>query len=144
MSGFPGESEEDFRQLQQFIREAEPDWAGFFSYSKEEGTAAAGMDRGKRHVAKKTAEQRMQALQRLQEEISRRRLESYIGSRIDVLVEEQVKGEALFIGRAYFHAPEVDGLVVLRGKGLIPGQTAKARIIRRNGIDLEAAVGEEA
>jgi ribosomal protein S12 methylthiotransferase len=135
--GFPGESEEDFRLLLDFQRRAELDWAGFFAYSREEGTAAYGL--GPR-VPGKTAEARRRELERAQEAITARRLERHVGSELDVLVEEPVQGETLALGRAYLQAPEVDGLVVLKAAGLAPGRLCRARIDRRNGVDLEASL----
>ena len=135
--GFPGESDEDFRRLLDFQRRAELDWAGFFTYSREEGTAA--FDLGPR-VPGKTAEGRRRELERAQEAITARRLERHVGSQLDVLIEEPVQGQALALGRAYLQAPEVDGLVVLKASGLQPGQMYRARIERRNGVDLEGSL----
>ncbi len=135
--GFPGESEEDFRRLLDFQRKAELDWAGFFTYSREEGTAA--FDLGPR-VPGKTAEARRRELERVQEAITARRLEHHVGSELEVLVEEPVQGQALALGRAYLQAPEVDGLVVLKAAGLQPGRMYRARIERRNGVDLEGSL----
>jgi len=135
--GFPGESEEDFRLLLDFQREAELDWAGFFAYSREEGTAAYGL--GPR-VPGKTAEARRCQLERAQEAITARRLERRVGEELDVLIEEPVQGEALALGRAYLQAPEVDGLVVLKASGLEAGVLYRARIDRRNGVDLEGSL----
>jgi ribosomal protein S12 methylthiotransferase len=135
--GFPGETEEDFRLLLDFQRRAELDWAGFFTYSREEGTPAYGL--GPR-VAHATAEGRKRALERAQEGITARRLERHVGAELDVLVEEPVQGEALALGRAYLQAPEVDGLVVVRAAGLEAGGLCRVRIERRNGVDLEGSL----
>jgi ribosomal protein S12 methylthiotransferase len=135
--GFPGESEEDFRLLLDFQRRAELDWAGFFAYSREEGTAAYSL--GPR-VPGKTAEARRRELERAQEAITALRLERHLGSELNVLIEEPVQGQSLALGRAYLQAPEVDGLVVLKAAGLAPGQMCLARIDRRNGVDLEASL----
>jgi ribosomal protein S12 methylthiotransferase len=135
--GFPGESEEDFRLLLDFQRRAELEWAGFFAYSREEGTAAFGL--GPR-VPGKTAQARRRELERAQQDITARRLARYVGSELEVLIEEPVQGEALALGRAYLQAPEVDGLVVLRAAGLEAGRMYRARIDRRNGVDLEGSL----
>jgi ribosomal protein S12 methylthiotransferase len=135
--GFPGEGGEDFRRLLDFQRRAELDWAGFFTYSREEGTEA--FDLGPR-VPEKTAEARRRELEKAQEAITARRLERHVGSVLDVLVEEAVRGQALALGRAYLQAPEVDGLVVLKAAGLQPGRMYRARIERRNGVDLEGSL----
>jgi hypothetical protein len=64
---------------------------------------------------------------------------------MDVLIEEEVEGEELAIARGFPHAPEVDGLVVLRtgGHRLEPGSVVGARVLRRNGVDLEAWIPDE-
>jgi len=135
--GFPGETEEDFRVLLDFQREAELDWAGFFTYSREEGTAAYSL--GPRVGAKRT-ESRKRELERAQQAITERRLERHVGAQLEVLIEEPVRGEALALGRAYLQAPEVDGLVVVKAGGLEAGQRCRVRIERRNGVDLEASL----
>jgi ribosomal protein S12 methylthiotransferase len=135
--GFPGEREEDFRLLLDFQRRAELDWAGFFTYSREEGTPAFAL--GPR-VARRTAEERKGELERAQEDITARRLDLHVGSELDVLIEEPVQGEALALGRAYLQAPEVDGLVVVKAEGLRAGGLYRVRVQRRNGVDLEATL----
>jgi len=135
--GFPGETEEDFRVLLDFQREAELDWAGFFTYSREEGTAAYSL--GPR-VGAKRPESRKRELERAQQAITERRLERHVGAQLEVLIEEPVRGEALALGRAYLQAPEVDGLVVVKAAGLEAGRRCRVRIERRNGVDLEASL----
>jgi ribosomal protein S12 methylthiotransferase len=123
--------------LLDFQRRAELDWAGFFTYSREEGTAAYSL--GPR-VPARTAEARRRELERAQEDITARRLAQHVGSELEVLIEEPVQGEALALGRAYLQAPEVDGLVVLKAAGLEAGRVCRARIDRRNGVDLEGSL----
>ena len=136
--GFPGESEEDFRRARlDFQRRAELDWAGFFTYSREEGTAA--FELGPR-VAYRTAGERQRELERAQAEITARRLDRHVGSELDVLIEEPVQGEALALGRAYLQAPEVDGLLVVKAEGLEAGRLYRVRVERRNGVDLEGSL----
>ena len=132
--GFPGESEEDFRELEAFQQAAALDWAGVFSYSREEGTRAAAL---RPRVPAPEVRRRRQALERAQEPITAGRLERQVGRVLEVLVEEAVQGEGLYLGRAYLHAPEVDGLVVVKAAGLEPGATVRARITARRGMDLE-------
>lgn len=149
MLGYPGETEEAFEELHRFIREAEIDWAGFFIYSPEEDTPAYRSRKIGPRVAKSLARKRKNRLEDLQGEITRRRLDRLVGGTVDVLVEEQVAGEDLAIGRCYAQAPEVDGLVVVRTDSLpsggeaaalpavTPGRVIPVRILRRNGVDLE-------
>ena len=136
--GFPGETDADFQKLLDFQERARPDWLGSFTYSREEDTPAYGM-RGR--ITKAVAESRMAEVQRRQVKITERALERHIGRILNVLVEERVQGEELSLGRAYMQAPDVDGLVVVRG-ARTPGTIVKVRIDRRNGVDLEGGVVE--
>jgi ribosomal protein S12 methylthiotransferase len=137
--GFPGESEADFRLLLDFQRAARFDWLGAFTYSREEGTPAYSM---KDRVTKAVAESRLHEVERCQTPITKASLDARVGQTLDVLVEERVAGEDMSIGRAYLHAPDVDGLVVVR-KSFLPGQWVRTRVIRRNGVDLEAEPVDE-
>lgn len=149
--GFPGETEEDFATLRSFQEAAALDWLGAFVYSREEGTPAWGM---KGRVSKKTAESRKKAVEEAQERITMGRLSRFVGVELDVLVEEAVAppqagvangmaigdnegAEELSLGRAWLQAPDVDGLVVLRGAHE-PGTIVRARVLAVNGVDLDA------
>lgn len=132
--GFPGESEEDFKVLQDFQREAALDWLGVFSYSREEGTPAYTM---KARVAKKLAEARKSSIEAAQEPITARRLRRFIGKEVEVLVEEAVEGASLCLARGWMQAPDVDGLTLVKAR-LEPGQRAMVRISAVNGVDFEA------
>jgi ribosomal protein S12 methylthiotransferase len=137
--GFPGEAEGDFRELADFIEEAELDWAGFFTYSREEGTAAFRY-RGPLGdlLSRRAASRRLGALQGIQEEITKKRMDRFIGHTMDILIEEEIREEGVSIGRGYIHAPDVDGAVVVKG-AFPPGTVVPCRIDARNGIDLEAS-----
>lgn len=140
MTGFPGETDEDFSALRAFLEGADLDWAGFFSYSREEGTAAAAM---KGRVSKRLALQRKKELEAIQEAITSTRMEAFVGKELDVLVEEIVEGAdedegAFALGRAYLQAPEVDGLTVIAGSTAQPGDLLRCRILRAAGYDLSA------
>ncbi len=134
--GFPGETEADFAELLDFQDKARLDWVGAFTYSREEDTPAYSMA-GK--VTKATAARRKRELETRQVPITAHALDARLGTTLDVLVEEQVEGEDMSIGRGFLQAPDVDGLIVLRRR-LPPGATARARITRRNGVDLEADI----
>jgi ribosomal protein S12 methylthiotransferase len=134
--GFPGETDEDFAGLLDFQDKAQLDWVGAFTYSREEDTPAWSMP-GK--VTKAAAARRKTELEARQVPITERALDARVGATLEVLVEEQVEGEEMSIGRGYLQAPDVDGLVVLRRR-LVPGTTARALITRRNGVDLEAEI----
>jgi len=135
--GFPGESDQDITTLLSFQQDCALDWVGVFTYSREEGTPAY---RFPGRVAKRVAEQRKQAVEQNQIQISEGRMERQVGRTLDVLVEERVQGEELYLGRAYLQAPEIDGLVVIKASKLDPGRIYPVRIDRRAGIDLEASL----
>lgn len=139
--GYPGETRDDFENLYHFISEAHLDWAGFFVYSREEGTPAYAMTnwfRNRRTVAR--AKKNQLALQQIQQAITEKTLVRYLGKEFDVLVEERVEGESLYLGRCWFQAPEVDGLTVIEANDLTLGQVVRCKVVRCNGIDLEAVV----
>ncbi len=137
--GFLGESEDDFRELLRFQEQAGLDWLGVFPYSPEEGTPAMRGD-PPLDVSPALASRRAAEIERRQREITHARMERFVGRELDVLVEERVPGEPLAIGRCYAQAPEVDGSVVVNAPegSLEPGSFVRCRIIRRNGLDLEA------
>jgi ribosomal protein S12 methylthiotransferase len=136
--GFPGETDEDFERLLDFQREAALDWMGAFTYSREEDTPAYAM---KGRVTAATARERKGRLEAAQVSITARALDAHVGKTLPVLIEEEVDGEEMSLGRAYLQAPDVDGLVVVRRR-LPAGAMAAVRITRRNGVDLEGEVVE--
>ncbi|AEC02408.1 30S ribosomal protein S12 methylthiotransferase RimO [Parasphaerochaeta coccoides] len=139
MLGFPGENRAEFDVLLDFLKDARLDWVGSFIYSREEGTSAWDMRGETAHrKAVKQAALWQQELIALQEEITFTRLERFVGTVHDVLLEEKVEGEDLYIGRMYAQAPDVDGLTVVMGRDMVPGTMVKCGITRRNGLDLEA------
>ncbi len=121
MVGYPGEEEEDFGELMAFLKAAAIDKAGAFSYSPEEGTAAAALKDG---VPDKLKRDRYRKLMALQRKISAGKLEGMIGTTVPVLVEERLD-ERTFLGRSEYDAPEVDGIFYLtardaRIKSIVP------------------------
>jgi ribosomal protein S12 methylthiotransferase len=107
--GYPGESEEEFQALLDFVAEIAFDRMGVFTYSREEGTPAAELPG---QVPDQVKEERYQRLMELQQAISLARNQQMIGRTLDVLVEGS--GESLSVGRSYRDAPEVDGLVLVK------------------------------
>jgi len=146
LTGFPGETEEDFMQLLAFQKEACLDWLGCFTYSREEGTAAYNM---KGRVAKKTAVKRKAVIEELQIPITERQMDRFVGRNFDVLVEEEIspgegagnEEEAIYLGRLPCQAPEVDGASVIFSRTPLElGAMLPCRIIARAGFDLEVKV----
>jgi len=127
--GFPGETEQDVRELERFLVEARLDAVGVFGYSDEDGTEAASYD-GK--VDHDTIRERVERISALAEELTAQRAEERIGETVDVLVES-TDGE----GRAAHQAPEVDGTTRLRGvQRLRVGDIVRARVVASDGVDL--------
>jgi ribosomal protein S12 methylthiotransferase len=117
--GFPGETEEEFRELLDFVAEAQFDRLGVFKYSVEEGTTAASMGD---QVAEEEKERRWQELMEVQTEISRSKNEALIGSVQRVMIDGLDSEDTDRVtGRTQAHAPEVDGVVYLEKR-----QTVKA------------------
>jgi ribosomal protein S12 methylthiotransferase len=137
--GFPGENRADFRMLQAFQQEAQFDWLGTFAYSREEDTAAYRCQGPLRYrLGRRVREKRKELIKNRQQQIMEERMDRFVSSCMDVLIEEKVEEEDLFLGRSYAQAPEVDGLIVVHAENLRPGDVLQCRITGRNGIDLEA------
>jgi ribosomal protein S12 methylthiotransferase len=134
MVGFPGETEEEFDELMQFIEEVKFDHLGVFRYSREEGTPAAKL---KKQVSQRTKDKRHNLIMKTQSLISLEKNQERIGSHIPVLIEEQVRHRGYRLkGRASFQAPEIDGLVYLtRGKAQI-GEIVEMKVTRASEYDL--------
>lgn len=114
--GFPGETEEDIDDLEQFIREGHFSSVGIFTYSVEPGTSAAEMDN---QVADEVKEARKARLMNAQKEVLQEKQKQYIGKRIKVLLEgAHSDSDMLLVGRAEFQAPEVDGVVIINDSDL--------------------------
>ncbi|WP_035846102.1 30S ribosomal protein S12 methylthiotransferase RimO [Kitasatospora azatica] len=132
--GFPGETEEDFAELERFITAAGLDAIGVFGYSDEDGTEAATFD-GK--LPEDVVADRLAKLSRLAEELTAQRAEQRIGTEVEVLVESIEDGEV--VGRSAHQAPETDGLTTLTGASQArPGEFYRARVVASEGVDLVA------
>ena len=127
--GFPGETEDEFDELLDFVREARFDRVGAFTYSRQAGTPAATMPG---QIPEKIKRRRLQRLTALQSPISREIGQSLVGREFPVLVESVAgstgpDGEPLFVGRSYRDAPEIDGLVFCPGIAR-PGSMPRVRV----------------
>jgi len=141
MLGFPGEDRAAFEELLKFVDEAELDWMGSFLYSREEGTPAYKARNQREHdKAHKIASVWQKELEDRQTKVTEKRLKRFVGNEYVALIEEEVKGEGLFLGRIYSQAPDVDGCTVIIGEGLKPGDVCLVGIRAVVGFDLEAVL----
>ncbi len=139
--GFPGERDSDFAELLDFQEKAKIDWMGVFTYSREEGTPAFRMQSEDAfELFRPKSEERKMLLEEAQNEITAASLDRWVGRNLEVLIEEPIQGSAMGLGRSFLQAQEVDGLVVVHGEGLVPGQVVQTKVTKRNGVDLEALV----
>lgn len=141
MLGFPGETEDDVKQLLEFTKKCKFDWMGSFIYSREEDTRAFDMISEEDHEKViKRAKKDQKKLERIQEKITSNNLQKFVNNVYDALIEEKIEGEDLAIGRIYSQAPEVDGATVIMGRNLKPGSVVKVGIRKVNGVDLDAVI----
>ena len=139
MVGFPGETEEDFRELLDFVRETQFDRMGAFTYSAEEGTAAAEMEN---QVPEAVKQERYDRLMTLQHGISLMRNRARVGTVCRVLAERR-RGDR-YAGRSAMEAPETDGAVYFRSaRRLSPGEFCDVRITGARAYDLQGVLAEE-
>jgi ribosomal protein S12 methylthiotransferase len=128
--GFPGETEEEFQSLLDFITEARLDRVGAFLYSREPGTPSYEMPD---QVSSRIKRERYDRLMRLQQKISLEKNQGWVGHTLRVLIEDQQKG--WLVGRSHRDAPEIDGLVFVKGSAQ-PGQFVEATIEHAEEYDL--------
>ena len=141
ITGFPGETEEDFEELKEFVRQMKFERLGVFAYSQEEDTAAAVMEN---QVPEEVKEERRDEIMAIQQEIAFEKGESHIGRIIDVMVEGHLPEEGVYITRTYMDAPEVDGFVfVSTDWNLMSGDFITVRITEAREYDLIGEVVEE-
>jgi ribosomal protein S12 methylthiotransferase len=128
--GYPGETEEDHDQLMEFIEEAQLDWAGFFTFSNEDGTYAAGLGD---HIAPELMWERIGEVSAAQDQITMARRELLVGERLTVLVDSPG------MARSVHEAPDIDGIIEV-ADSLRVGSLIDVEITESLGTDL---VGKE-
>lgn len=134
--GFPGETEEDFKELINFIEDIKFDKLGVFEYSKEEGTSASLLDN---QIPDEIKENRKNQIMSIQNEISSEILSEKINENLEILIEEKID-ENNYVGRTYMDAPEIDGVTYITSdKNLNIGDFVNVKIIDSLDYDL---VGE--
>ncbi|EWM16536.1 LOW QUALITY PROTEIN: MiaB tRNA modifying enzyme, partial [Kutzneria sp. 744] len=132
--GFPGETEDDLKELERFLTEGRLDAVGVFGYSDEDGTEALTLD-GK--LDADTVAERVARFSALVEELTNQRAEDRIGQQVVVLVEHEEDDDSDCVGRAAHQAPEVDGeCVLVEADGLKVGDLVRAEVVDSEGVDL--------
>ncbi len=139
--GFPGETEEDFNILYDFVKEMRFDRLGVFTYSQEEGTPAATFED---QIDEKVKVKRRDAIMALQHGISQELTAAKVGKEMKVLIEGKITDEDVYIGRTYQDAPDIDGEVFVEYEGeLISGDYVDVRITGANDYDLIGEIIDE-
>jgi ribosomal protein S12 methylthiotransferase len=132
--GFPGETEDDFRRLLEFVREGHFQRLGAFTYSKEKGTPAGRM---RRAILAEVASRRYEELMLAQQEVAFEFARSLVGKRVETLVESEYEGGATaFEGRTCMDAPEIDCKALIRSLEVQPGQLVSLKVVDTRGYDL--------
>ena len=134
ITGFPGETDEQFEELVQFVRQHRFERLGVFTYSFEPDTPAAKLPE---QVTGEVMQARRDRLMAEQQAIAFAWNDAQIGRRLDVLIDRALPGEdQAWIGRSYADAPDVDGVVYVTGMGLSPGALVPCEVVARRDYDL--------
>jgi ribosomal protein S12 methylthiotransferase len=140
--GFPGETEKEFGELCDFVREAQFDWMGTFSYSDQEGADAYGLDE---KLSVREIERRRKHLMGIQRQISKKKKKALVGQEFDLLLEgASEETDLLMEGRTSMHAPEIDGKVFVNDFQAEtepqPGEFYRCQITEAHDYDLVARI----
>jgi ribosomal protein S12 methylthiotransferase len=130
--GFPGENDQHFQNLLQFVKRHEFDLMGVFTFSPEEGTKAYNLSN---QVSEEIKENRRDALMEVQQPIAAKKNQAEIGKIVDVLIEQENPNTGELIGRSARFAPEVDGLVYVQGEASL-GSIVSVKITDADIYDL--------
>jgi len=141
ITGFPGETEEDFDEVMEFVDEMEFDRLGVFTYSAEEDTPAALM---KEQIPEEVKASRQAEIMELQQDISLELGEQRIGQELLVFVEGKVADEEAYVGRTYADAPGVDGYIFINtSEQLMSGDFVRVRVTGALEYDLIGEIADE-
>ncbi len=141
ISGFPGETQEDFEELYRFVNEMEFDRLGVFAYSQEEDTPAAGM---RDQIEESVKEERRAELMELQQAVAFEKAESMAGQVLTAMVEGKAADEDVYVARTYRDAPEVDGyLFINTTASLMTGDFVKVLVTDSNEYDLIGELADD-
>ena len=140
--GFPGETEKEFEELCDFVREAQFDWMGAFSYSDQQGAGAYELEN---KLSPREIERRRKHLMSIQKQISKKKKKKLVGREFDLLLEgESEESDLLLEGRTAMHAPEIDGKVFVtdfpEDSAPEPGRFYRCQITEAHDYDLVAKI----
>jgi ribosomal protein S12 methylthiotransferase len=140
--GFPGETEREFEELCGFVREAQFDWMGTFSYSDQDGARAYDLEK---KLSPREIERRRKHLMSIQRQISKKKKKALVDREFDLLLEgESEETDLLLEGRTVMHAPEIDGKVFVNefpeDVDPKPGQFYRCQITEAHDYDLVAKI----
>ncbi len=134
ITGFPGETEEDFEQLKEFVEKMQFDRLGVFTYSREEDTPAAEMDK---QIEEEIKASRRDEIMQIQQDIAFDKSNSRVGEIYEVMIEGKLPEEGVYIARTYMDAPDVDGYVFIQSDyNFDSGDFVKVEITRSDEYDL--------
>jgi len=139
ITGFPGETDEQFEELREFVDEGHFQRMGVFTYSFEPDTPAVRLEG---HLPEETKESRRDALMETQQRHAFAFGDSVVGYELDVILDCESETPGNWIGRSFADAPEIDGVVEVEGEGLSAGQLVPVEILSRQGYDLAGAALE--
>lgn len=141
MAGFPGESEEDFKELYEFVEKYKLMHVGFFAYSREEGTVAAGYPD---QISEEVKRKRVLKLFKIQKKVVAENNKKFIGKTLEVCYEGIDYDKQLFFGRCQYQTPEADTLVYFKSKYPVEvGRFYKVKITKSRGYDLQGEIEYE-
>ena len=139
--GFPGETEEDFNKLYEFVKKGYFDKLGVFTYSKEDGTPAARL---KEQIHPATKKKRYNLIMSVAKDISAEKLKSYIGKEYNVLVEDTTFDHKFCLGRSYMDIPDTDGMVIIKDcDAKLVGEFVNCKVTAVNNYDLIAKISNK-
>ena len=133
ITGFPGETEEDFQDVLSFISEERFDRLGVFPYSQEEGTPAASMEN---QITESVKNKRLSRIMELQQEIAFQKAEEQRGRILKALITGYDEEEGRVILRSYMDSPEIDSFIFVKGPERVSGDFVQVKVVDTEGYDL--------
>ncbi len=141
ITGFPGETRKEHKEVLEFVKQMRFDRLGVFTYSREEDTPAASMKKQRPEFVKK---HRQKQIMKLQQKIAFEKAEETIGKSLDVLIEGALPEDNVYVGRCYKDAPNVDGYVFVKTqRSLMTGDFVRVKITGSNQYDLIGEIEDE-